>query len=197
MNLSIHGFFQVKALAINVDRAQSLVNALAQWRAAKQQERNVFDMNTAMDDNFVNQLYRESLEIDSMQAPQAMQFARVSEHSEPCDTSTGDASVNEQFASPVTPESVSVLLTKPFRENKQQVVVKEEISDLEEVVFQSELQVPCFFWDPLRCGRKRSSGEIKARQSKIAKKRSGGALTCQGYKFVRGIGSSGTIQLLT
>ena len=150
-----------------------------------------------MDDDFVNQLYQESMEIDSMQAPQTMQFASVSGHSEPCDTSTGDASVNEQFASPVAPESVSVpLTTKPFKENKQQVVVKEEISDLEEVVFQSELQVPYFFPSPPRCARKRSSGEIKARQSKIAKKRSGGALTCQVYKFVRGIDSSGTIQLV-
>ncbi len=66
---------------------------------------------------------------------------------------------------------------------------------LEELVFQSELQVPYFFPSPPRCARKRSSGEIKARQPKIARKRSGGALTCQGYKFVRGIDPSGTIQL--
>ena len=168
-NLSIHEFVPAKALAINVDRAQSLANALAQWRAAKQQERNVFEMDTATDDNFANQLYQESTEIDSMQAPQTMQFASVSEHSEPCDTSTGDASVNEKFASPVTPGSVSVLLTKPFKENKQPVVVKEEISDLEEVVFESELPVSCFFPSPPRCARKRSSGEIKARLAKLAR----------------------------
>ena len=89
----------------------------------------------------------------------------------------------------MTPESVSVPLTNPFKENKQLVVVKGEILDFEEVIFESELPVSCFFPSPPRCARKRGSGEIKARQPKIARKRSGGALTCQGYKFVRVIDS--------